>query len=67
MSLFSIQYHINKASLKAKTKYVTQYVEQGGYKGEVHCYTEKFLDEYFDNQMEKNFSPEPDELDDLPF
>jgi len=58
---------INKVAIKAKQEYVTQYIEQGGYKGEVFCYTTKFLDEYFDNQMEENFSPEPDELDDLPF
>jgi hypothetical protein len=57
---------VNKAAIKTKQEYVTQYIEQGGYKGNVFCYTTKFLDEYFNKQMEENFSPESEE-EDLPF
>jgi len=57
---------VNKAAIKTKQEYVTQYIEQGGYKGNVFCYTKDFLDEYFNKQMEENFSPESEE-EDLPF
>jgi hypothetical protein len=57
---------VNKVAIKAKQKYVTQFIEQGDYHGDVFCYTTKFLDEYFNKQMEENFSPEPEE-EDLPF
>lgn len=60
---------VNKAAIKSKQKYVTQHIEQGGYKGEVFCYTPKFLDEYFyevENKETYNKYPEPEE-EDLPF
>ena len=57
---------VNKAAIKTKQEYVTQYVENPVYEGEVFCYTTKFLDEYFNKHMEENFSPEPEE-EDLPF
>ena len=57
------------ASKKTKQPIVQQYVEQGGYKGNVFCYTKNFLDEYFyaiENKEPFNKYPEPEE-DDLPF
>mgnify|MGYP003976260525 FL=1 len=38
---------VNAASKRTNQPIVKQYVEQGGYKGEVFCYTKDFLDEYF--------------------
>ncbi len=63
---------VNNAAIKTKQKYVTQHVEQGGYKGEVRCYTTKFLDEYFyavENNMQLSLPLEEkkDDYDDLPF
>lgn len=62
---------VNNASIRTKQKCVTQHVEQGGYKGEVYCYTTKFLDEYFyavENNMQLSLPlKEEDEYDDLPF
>ncbi len=58
---------VRNAAKRKNQPTVTQYVEQGDYKGNVFCYTEEFLDKYFNKQMEENFSPEPDEFDDLPF
>lgn len=60
---------VNAASSRTKQPFVKQYVEQGGYKGEVFCYTRKFLDEYFyalENNEPFNKYPEPED-DDLPF
>jgi len=60
---------VNKAAIKSKQEYVTQYIEQGGYKGNVFCYTKDFLDEYFyaiENKKPFNKYPEPEE-EDLPF
>jgi len=57
------------ASKKTKQPIVQQYVEQGGYKGNVFCYTKDFLDEYFyaiENKKPFNKYPEPEE-EDLPF
>jgi len=57
------------ASKKTKQPIVQQYVEQGGYKGNVFCYTKNFLDEYFyaiENKEPFNKYPEPEE-EDLPF
>ena len=58
---------VNKAAIKTKQEYVTQYVEVLNYEGEVFCYTKKFLDEYFNKQMEESFTLDEDELEDLPF
>ena len=41
---------VNKAAMKENHEYVTQTVNQGGYKGEVFCYTREFLNEFFANQ-----------------
>ena len=41
---------VNEAAIKANQEYVTQKVSNPVYKGEVFCYTKKFLDEYFANQ-----------------
>jgi len=62
---------VNKVAMKAKQEYVTQYIEQGNYKGDVFCYTTKFLDEYFyavENKEPYTKYPDPDpEEEDLPF
>tara|TARA_Y100000296_G_scaffold28227_1_gene32924 strand:- start:107 stop:376 length:270 start_codon:yes stop_codon:yes gene_type:complete len=59
------------ASIKTKQPIVKQYVAQGNYKGNVHCYTKGFLDEYFytiENKEPFNKYPEPEpEEEDLPF
>tara|TARA_Y100000389_G_scaffold152108_1_gene151978 strand:+ start:2915 stop:3181 length:267 start_codon:yes stop_codon:yes gene_type:complete len=61
---------VNAASRRSKQPIVKQYVEQGGYKGEVFCYTKRFLDDYFyviENWKHSyNKYPEPED-DDLPF
>jgi hypothetical protein len=60
---------VNKVAMKENHKYVTQYIEQGGFKGNVFCYTTKFLDEYFyalENNEPFNKYPESEE-EDLPF
>ena len=60
---------VNAASKRTNQPIVKQYVEQGGYKGEVFCYTKDFLDEYFyaiENWEPYNKYPEPED-DDLPF
>ena len=62
---------INKVAIKTKQEYVTQYIEQGGFKGNVFCYTTKFLDEYFyavENKEPYTKYPDPSpEEEDLPF
>ena len=60
---------VNKAAMKHKQQHVTQEVSNPVYKGEVFCYTTKFLDEYFyaiENKETYNKYPEPEE-EDLPF
>jgi len=41
---------VNKAAMKENHKYVTQKINQGGFKGNVFCYTKSFLNEFFANQ-----------------
>ena len=62
---------VRKAARKAKQPTVTQHVEQGGYEGEVLCYTTEFLDEYFHAvENKESYTKYPDynpEEEDLPF
>ena len=65
---------VNQVAIKLKQKFVKQYVENSVYQGEVFCYTQEFLDEYFQSKQEdpKDFTiMDPvymeDENDDLPF
>jgi len=60
---------VNKIAMKHNQKYVTQPVEQGGYSGEVFCYTKKFLDDYFyAKENNEEFVLPQDTYDgDLPF
>lgn len=60
---------VNKASIKFKQQYVTQYIEQGDFKGEIFCYTTEFLDKYFyaKENNEEFILPQDTYDGDLPF
>ena len=70
----SLGEEVNQVAVKLKQKFVKQYVENSVYQGEVFCYTQEFLHEYFQSKQEdpKDFTiMDPvymeDENDDLPF
>jgi len=58
---------VNKAAIKNKQEYVKQEVSNPVFKGEVFCYTKKFLNEYFNKPMEESFTLDENEYEDLPF
>ena len=60
---------VNKAAMKHKQQQVTQEVSNPVYKGEVFCYTKKFLDDYFyAKENNEEFVLPQDTYDgDLPF
>ena len=61
---------VNKVAIRQNQRYVTQEVDMSRYKGEVFCYTKKFLKEYFDFKERVLTQVEPvEDIDDdvLPF
>ena len=43
---------VNKVATKTKQPFITQRVSNSTYDGEVFCYTEEFLNEYFKKQKQ---------------
>ena len=65
----SLGAEVNQASIKHKQKYVKQGVSNPVFKGEVFCYTKKFLDDYFYAKENNEDIPLPQDTydGDLPF